>query len=91
MTGLAVMTLDRASGRQLAGGQDYVAIEEDGATYPVVLLGDPVAGHGNDLHGSPIMAEASDWISIDGVGVCRAGHAASCGHETTGRPWMVVD
>lgn len=89
--GLAVKALDRAAGDQLAGGQTLVTVEEDGLTYPVVILGDPVTGHGAEPHSGPVMAEACDWLTIDGIGVCREGHRATCGHDTTGRLWIQVD
>lgn len=84
MTGIAVKGLDNAGGAQLAGGQGFFRVE--GAA--VVLLGDPVAGHGPAPHAAPVMTEATDWLRLNGVPVCRAGHLASCGHATTGRAWF---
>ncbi|CAO3451838.1 hypothetical protein [Azospirillum argentinense] len=79
--GLAVKELDSAGGAQLAGTAPWYRI--DGQA--VVVQGDPVAGHGNAPHGAPVMVEGESWFRVAGVPVCRAGHAASCGHVTTGR------
>jgi uncharacterized Zn-binding protein involved in type VI secretion len=87
--GIAVKTLDAAGGVQLAGGQDWFHVEGQ----LVVLEGDPVTPHApGGIHAAPpVMAEGSDWMSIDGIRVCREGHAASCGHTTSGRPWFLID
>lgn len=88
MYGIAVRTKDMAGGAQLAGGQDWFTVEGE----PVVLLGDPVTPHAPPIlpHTAPVMAEGSSWMSIDGIPVCRAGHAANCGHPSTGRPWFTI-
>jgi uncharacterized Zn-binding protein involved in type VI secretion len=36
------------------------------------------------------MAEGCGWLTINGTPVCREGHAANCGHTTSGRPWVQV-
>jgi len=56
----------------------------------VVLLGDPIMPHGLGKHGAPVMAEGSDWLSLNGTPACREGHLASCGHPSTGRPWFRI-
>ncbi len=84
--GIARRTLDQAGGAQLAGGQGWFRVDGQ----PVVLLGDPVAPHGPALHLAPVMVEASVWLRLDGVPVCRAGNIASCGHATTGASWFVI-
>ena len=84
--GIAVKTLDSAGGTQLAGGQDFFKVEGQ----DVVLLSDPVQGHGLQPHASPVMAEASSWMSLDDVSVCQEGHKASCGHPSTGRSWFTL-
>lgn len=88
MSGIAVRSLDAAGGAQLAGGQSWFMVEGE----PAVLLGDPVTPHGPPPHSpAPVMAEGSDWMTIDGVPVCRAGHLASCGHASSGRGWFAID
>jgi uncharacterized Zn-binding protein involved in type VI secretion len=84
--GIAVKGLDTAGGTQLNGGQSFFFVE--GA--PVVLLGDPVAGHGMPPHAAPVMEQGSEWMFLNGIPVCRAGHAASCGHVSTGRFWFSI-
>lgn len=84
MPGIARKNLDSAGGTQLAGGQDFVRVEGE----LVVLLGDPVQGHGTGTHAAPVMAEGSPFARINGIPVCRAGHLASCGHASTGSASM---
>lgn len=86
MTGIARRSLDTAGGVQLAGGQSWFFVDAQ----PVVLKGDPIAPHGVGPHAAPVMAQGSDYWTIDGVPVCRAGHLASCGHPTTGAAWFTI-
>ncbi len=81
MPGIACKSVDSAGGVQLNGGQGFCRINGDN----IVLLGDPVQGHGNAPHASPVMVEASSFVRINGVAVCIEGNAASCGHTSTGR------
>lgn len=80
MPGIARKDLDAAGGVQLAGGQNTVYA--NGAR--VVVLNDPVAGHGDAPHAQPVMANASTTVFAGGIRLCRAGDAASCGHASTG-------
>lgn len=84
--GIAVKSTDSAGGTQLAGGQSFFKVEEE----HVVLLGDPIAGHGIPPHDSPVMAQGSSWMTLNGTPACRQGHLASCGHPSTGRPWFRI-
>lgn len=86
MPGIAVVGLDSAGGTQLGGGQHFYKVE---GNY-VVLMGDRVASHGKDEHSGPTMAQSLSWYRIDGIGVCRQGHQATCGHASTGRSWYRV-
>lgn len=47
---------------------------------PVLRLADPVAPHGENQHQNAIMVQASPWMKVSQVGVCRMGDQASCGH-----------
>ena len=50
-------------------------------------IGDAVEPHGDPPHDSATMVEGSATVLVEGVGVCRVGDAASCGHTiTTGSP-----
>lgn len=51
---------------------------------PVAVLGAAVAPHGPGEHLSAVMAEASGSVFANGIGVCRQGDAASCGHPSSG-------
>ena len=88
MPGIAVKDLDVAGGVQLAGGQGFVTV----GGHLVVLLGDPVTPHPPfpPHTTNPVMAQGCDWLTINGIPVCREGHVASCGHATTGRDWVQV-
>lgn len=87
--GIARKAIDSAGGAHLAGGQGFVTV--DGQL--VVLLGDPVTPHAPaPPHStSPVMAQGSSFVSINGTPVCRQGHLASCGHPSTGAPWFTLE
>lgn len=86
MPGITIKGADSAGGVQLAGGQGEFTVNGQ----PVVVLGDPVAGHGNAPHSGPVMVEGSSWMTWNGKPVVRAGHKASCGHATTGQSnWLI--
>lgn len=84
--GIAVKALDSAGGQQLNGGQNFFKVDAQN----VILLGDQIDPHGAGLHGAPVMAEGSDWMSLNGTPVCREGHLANCQHPSTGRPWFRI-
>lgn len=88
MPGITVKGLDSAGGTQLGGGQDFVSV----AGVLVIVQGDAVAPHPPfpPHTTNPVMAEGCDWLTISGIPVCREGHAANCGHATTGRDWVQV-
>ena len=48
------------------------------------LPGAPVASHGRSPHSSAAMVGCSSTVKIGGVGICRQGDAASCGHTSSG-------
>ena len=80
MPGLARVGVDTAGGVIQGGGQSTVFC--NGSL--VAVIGDAVAGHGRAPHSSPVMVEGSSTVFAEGIGVCRTGDAASCGHEATG-------
>lgn len=87
MFGIARKDKDTAGGKQLAGQQDFVTVDGD----LVVLKGDPVEGHGLLLHGAPVMAEGSSFVTIEGIPVCREGHLATCGDPSTGSDYVKLE
>ena len=45
-----------------------------------IRIGDPVASHGSGPHSSATMATGSLTVLVEGIGVCRTGDLATCGH-----------
>ncbi|RRY08804.1 PAAR domain-containing protein [Brucella anthropi] len=86
MPGIACVGVDSAGGKQL--GMQAAKFKVRGA--PAVVVGDAVAGHGLFPHNAPVMAQGTAKFRIKGIPVCREGHAASCGHTTTGRPFFRI-
>ena len=87
MHGIARIVQDSAGGTIVGALQDFVTVE--GTLWSV--FGDPVAGHEPcGAHAGPCMAEGSSFIRINGIPVCREGHAASCGHPATGSVAMRI-
>lgn len=86
MPGIARVGTDSAGGIILGGGQSFVRVQGD----LWAVLGDAVAGHGLPPHAGPTMAEGSQFVRINGIPVCRAGHAATCGHTATGSGSMRI-
>jgi uncharacterized Zn-binding protein involved in type VI secretion len=87
MPGIARVGVDTAGGTLLQGSNSHVYV--NGAL--VEVLGGPVAPHGTGPHSHPTMATASSGVFINGVGVCRAGDSASCGHTATGDSGVFAD
>ena len=83
MAGIARKGQDIAGGVAL-GGSLNVKINGKGA----VRIGDTVASHGLPPHSpTPPMVSGSknpNGVFVNGIGVCRAGDVASCGHAITG-------
>lgn len=85
--GIAVGQLDAAGGVQQSQANPWFRI----AGQSVVVVGDLVAAHGDPPHSPPpAMVAGTEQIRVGGAAVCRQGHAASCGHTTSGRPWFRI-
>lgn len=80
MPGMSRVGTDSAGGTILGGGQSSVYC--NGSL--VAVIGDSVSGHGPGPHAGPVMVGGSDTVFAGGIGVCRAGDAASCGHTASG-------
>jgi len=79
MAGVSRVYQDTAGGTILGGaGNVYVN------GMPVALLYSPVAGHGKNEHGGPIMVQSSNTVRANNRGVVRRCDTASCGHPATG-------
>ena len=54
----------------------------------LIVLGDSVASHAPcpipASHCAATMGQASSTVFVGGIGVCRAGDTATCGHVATG-------
>jgi uncharacterized Zn-binding protein involved in type VI secretion len=87
MPAVAVNAIDAAGGAQQSQVNTWFKLDGQ----PIVVVGDTVAPHGDPPHSpAPAMVEGSAWFRVNGTPVCRAGHLASCGHATTGRPWFRI-
>ncbi len=86
MHGISRVGQDIAGGVIVGALQGFVSVE--GSLWAV--LGDPVAGHGQGVHAGPVMGQGSSFVRIDGIPVCREGHAATCGHPATGSTSMRI-
>ena len=80
MAGIARATQDTAGG--IITGVLAPTVFVNGK--PVACKGATVAGHGLAPHSSPTMDGASSKVYANGIAVCRAGDAATCGHTATG-------
>jgi uncharacterized Zn-binding protein involved in type VI secretion len=81
MSGLARVGVDKAGGKITGNLAPTVFVNG----VPVAVKGAEVERHGRGIHlGSPTMEEASVDVFANGIGVCRTGDRASCGHETSG-------
>ena len=49
----------------------------------VARIGDKVTSHGTGAHSVAVMVEGSSTVLAEGIGVCRLGDAASCGHTVS--------
>ncbi len=80
MTGIARATQDIAGG--IITGVLAPTVFVNGK--PVACKGATVAPHGTGTHASSVMDQASSKVYANGIAVCRAGDAATCGHTATG-------
>ena len=85
MSGAARQGQDSAGGTIVEGSGDVI-INGTGA----VRVGDAVAGHGLPPHDSPVMAEGSDSVFVNGLPLSRSGDLASCGDAATGSGDVIV-
>ena len=50
----------------------------------IIVHGDSVTSHGDDLHAAPTMIAGSDNVFIGGIAVVNVGDAATCAHTSDG-------
>lgn len=80
MPGMARVGVDAAGG--IITGNLAPTVFVNGA--PVVVQGAAVAPHGSGPHADAVTAACSGTVRAQGIFVCRAGDAASCGHIDSG-------
>ncbi len=80
MPGVSRVGVDSAGGTIVGPGVASVIVNGS----PVSVIGDSVAGHGDAPHSSPTMVAGSGTVIAGGIGVVRAGDAASCGDTASG-------
>lgn len=80
MPGISRIAQDSAGGIILSGINATVFANGT----PIAVRGSGVAGHGSPPHSAAIMVGASGSVFAQGIGVCRQGDSASCGHVATG-------
>lgn len=80
MPGVSRVGVDSAGGTITGPGVPSVIVNGS----PVSIIGDSVAGHGSGPHGGPVMVAGSGTVIAGGIGVVRAGDAASCGDTASG-------
>lgn len=76
MPGIARVGVDAAGGTITGNLVPSVRVN----SAPVVVKGAAVAPHGTGLHAAAVTVGCSATVRAGGIGVCRAGDAASCGH-----------
>lgn len=80
MPGVGRVGVDAAGGTIVGSLAPTVIV--DGS--PIAVVGADVAGHGLGPHAGPVMAGGSSTVFANGIGVVRAGDAASCGDAASG-------
>lgn len=80
MPGIARVGVDAAGGTITGNLAPTVFVNGS----PVAVKDAAVAGHGPNPHASPVMVGCSGTVFANGIPVCRAGDAASCGHAASG-------
>lgn len=80
MPGIARACTDSAGGLDNIGSNTTVRVNG----VPIAVYGCSVRGHGDSPHSAPRMRVSSSTVKASGIGVCRIGDSASCGHTTSG-------
>ncbi len=80
MAGVSRVMVDTAGG--LISGSLAAGVFVNGS--PIAVKGAAVLPHGSGAHAAPVMVGGSSKVYARGIGVCRQGDNASCGHTATG-------
>ena len=87
MPGVARVGVDSAGGTIIGDLAPTVIVNGS----PIAVKGAAVAGHGFGPHGSPVMDGSSGDVYANGILICRAGDAATCGDTASGSIDVVAD
>jgi uncharacterized Zn-binding protein involved in type VI secretion len=80
MPGVSRVNTDSAGGTIIEAKVPSVKVNGNS----VAVLGCQVQGHGSSPHNAPTMIQASSSVYAGGIGICRQGDNASCGHPAIG-------
>ena len=80
MAGIARVNTDTAGGTITGALVSTVYVNNAN----IVVQGATVASHGQNEHGGAVMVGCSSSVFAGGIGVCRQGDNASCGHTASG-------
>jgi uncharacterized Zn-binding protein involved in type VI secretion len=80
MPGISRVGVDAAGGTIVGNLAPTVLINGS----PAAVKGAAVDGHGLGSHRSPVMDGSSSTVYANGILICRAGDAASCGDAASG-------
>ncbi len=80
MPGVSRVGTDKAGGTIVGNLAPTVLVNGS----PIAVKGAAVAGHGRAPHSGPVMSGSSGTVKANGISICRAGDAATCGHAASG-------
>jgi len=80
MPGVSRVTQDTAGGQITGNLAPSVFVDNK----PIAVKNATIASHGNSPHNTAKMSGSSSSVYANGILVCRAGDAATCGHLATG-------
>ena len=87
MPGISRVGVDAAGG--IITGDLAPTVFVNGA--PIAVKGAAVASHGDSPHNSAVMVGSSGDVIANGIQICRAGDAASCGDTASGSSDVIAD
>jgi len=80
MPGISRVGVDTAGGTII--GNLAPAVRVNGSS--VAVTGASIVSHGPSVHIAATMSGHSSTVRANGIFICRAGDAASCGHTASG-------
>lgn len=80
MSGICRVGVDTAGGTIVGNLAPTIFVNGS----PIAVNGAEVASHGLSPHSAAVMIGGSGTVRANGIFVCRAGDAATCGHTASG-------